>query len=378
MATHEPFRIETPDEAIDDLHERLDRTRFSQQIEGVGWDLGTDLGALQHLCRYWRHQFDWRTHEARLNEWPQFVTQIDGEQLHFAHIRSAEPDAMPLVITHGWPGSISEFLDVVGPLTDPVANGGRAEDAFHVVLPSIPGFGFSGPTLSRGNDPVRIAGMIATLMSELGYERYIAQGGDWGAIITTEMGRLDTEHLAGIHINMPVAAPLDGQEPTAREKDALAAAAYYRDVDSGYAQIQGTKPQTIGYALDDSPAGLAAWVLEKFRQWSDCRGDIYRSYTEDQLLTNISLYWFTRTAGSSARIYYERRNSTPPTQRVEVPTGVARFPTEIFRPPRRWCEAVYNVARWTEFGRGGHFAAMEVPHLLGGDIRAFAAQLREP
>ncbi len=378
MANHEPFRIEIPQDAITDLHERLDRTRFPQQIDGVGWDLGTELEALQHLCDHWRHQFDWRAQEERLNAWPQFVATIDGENLHYAHIRSDEPDATPLVITHGWPGSISEFLDVVGPLTDPQAHDGRAEDAFHLVLPSIPGFGFSGPTVSRGNDPARIAGMIAELMAELGYERYIAQGGDWGAIITTEMGRIDAEHLAGIHVNMPTALPPKDQEPTERERDALAAMAYYRDVDSGYAQIQGTKPQTIGYALNDSPAGLAAWILEKFRQWSDCDGDVFRSYTEDQLLTNISLYWFTQTAASSARIYYERRHSTPPDTRVDVPTGVARFPTEIFRPSRRWCEAAYNITRWTEFGRGGHFAAMEVPHLLVGDIRAFAAQVREP
>ena len=307
-----------------------------------------------------------------------FIAQIDGEQLHYAHILSAESDAMPLVITHGWPGSISEFLDIVPLLTDPVAHGGRAEDAFHVVLPSIPGFGFSGPTITRGNSPARIAAMIATLMAELGYERYIAQGGDWGAIITTHMGRLDAEHIAGIHINMPtVATPADG-EHTPAELDAIKAMKYYRNVDSGYGTIQGTKPQTIGYLLNDSPAGLAAWIVEKFRQWSDCDGDIYTSYTADQLLTNISIYWFTETAHSSARIYFEDRNAPQTNTRVEVPTGVARFPKEIFRPSRRWCEAVYDIVRWTEFGRGGHFAAMEVPHLLAGDIRAFGTQLRSP
>lgn len=377
MTGHQPFQITVSDDEITDLHNRLSRTRFPQQIDDIGWDHGTELSVLQELCDHWRHDFDWRAAESRLNEWPQAVAEIDGEQLHYAHIRSPHTDATPLVITHGWPGSISEFLDIVGPLTDPPAHGGRAEDAFHVVLPSIPGFGFSGPTVTRGVSPYRVAGMITTLMADLGYERYIAQGGDWGAIITSHIGRLDPDHLIGIHVNMPVVAPPKGTPlETSAEKDAVAAAQYYRDIDSGYSSIQGTKPQTIGYSLNDSPAGLAAWIVEKFRQWSDCDGDVFSSYTADQLLTNISIYWFTQTAHSSARIYLEQRQAAPVNDRIDVPTGVARFPTEIFRPPRHWCESTYNIASWTEFGRGGHFAAMEVPHLLVGDIRAFAAQLR--
>ena len=376
MTAHQTFRIEIDDDAILDLRNRLDRTRFPQQIDDVGWDLGTDLDVLRDLCEHWRHDFDWREAEAALNEWPQFLAEIDGEQLHYAHITSPEPSARPLVITHGWPGSIAEFLDIVGPLTDPAAHGGRSEDAFHVVLPSIPGFGFSGPTITRGVDPTRIAGMIAALMSQLGYDQYFAQGGDWGAIITTELGRVDAEHLLGIHITMPVVPPVESDDLTAAEHDAIEAFTYYRDVDSGYATIQGTKPQTIGYALNDSPAGLAAWIVEKFRQWSDCDGDLWQSYTPDQLLTNLSIYWFTQTAHSSARIYFERRHNSPTGGRVEVPTGVARFPKEIFRPSRRWCEAIYDITSWTEFGHGGHFAAMEVPHLLVGDIRAFAHPLR--
>ncbi|MDG2114162.1 MAG: epoxide hydrolase [Actinomycetota bacterium] len=376
MTDHQPFQIDIDDDAITDLQNRLDRTRFPQQIDGIGWDMGTELETLRSLCDHWRHDFDWRAAEALLNEWPQFVTEIDGERLHYAHIRSVEADAMPLVITHGWPGSISEFLDIVGPLTDPASHGGRSEDAFHVVLPSIPGFGFSGPTSSRGNSPQRIAGMISNLMAQLGYDRYLAQGGDWGAIITSHMGRIDAEHLAGIHVNMPVVPPQPSDDPTPAELEALEAESYYRNVDSGYGTIQGTKPQTIGYSLNDSPAGLAAWIVEKFRQWSDCDGDVFSSFTPDQLLTNISIYWFTQTAHSSARIYFEQRNTARPTDRIEVPTAVARFPKEIFLPPRTWCEAGYNISRWTDFGRGGHFAAMEVPHLLVGDIRAFAASLR--
>ena len=376
MSGHQPFQIGVSDDDIADLHDRLSRTRFPQQIDDIGWEHGTELEVLRELCDHWQHRFDWRAAETELNRWPQAIAEIDGERLHYAHIRSPHADATPIVITHGWPGSISEFLDIVGPLTDPTAHGGRAEDAFHVVLPSIPGFGFSGPTATRGVSPHRVAGMIATLMSELGYERYIAQGGDWGAIITTHLGRRDPEHLLGIHVNMPVVGPPKGATfDSAAEQDAVAAIDYYRTIDSGYSAIQGTKPQTVGYSLNDSPAGLAAWIVEKFRQWSDCDGDVFSSYTADQLLTNISIYWFTQTAHSSARIYYEQRVAPQVTEPVRVPTAVARFPCEIFRPPRHWCETMYDIASWTEFGKGGHFAAMEVPHLLVGDVRAFAAQL---
>ena len=370
MSEHLPFTIAVEDEAIDDLKIRLRSSRFSQQIAHEPWTLGTDRETLMSVCRYWESTFDWRSAEMRLNEWPQFVCEIEGEKLHYA---------IPLGMTHGWPGSIAEFVDVVGPLTNPLAHGGHENDAFHVVLPSLPGFGFSGPTQKMGNSPTQMAGMIKHLMADLGYGSYLAQGGDWGSIITTELGRLDADHLLGIHITMPIAGPTQQARDNPQPEDLLAfqKLEFRKTVDGGYAEIQGTMPQTIGYALDDSPAGLAAWILEKFRTWSDCEGDLLRSYTWDQLLTNISIYWFTQTASSSARIYYEMRQSQINFDRVEIPVAIARFPGEIFLPPRAWCEQVYNIKRWTEFGHGGHFAAMEVPQLLVGDLRAWLTHLKD-
>ena len=379
MSVHLPFMIDVEDQAIDDLKTRLRNSRFSQQIVDEPWTLGTDRETLMSLCHYWESTFDWRSAEMRLNEWPQFVCEIQGEKLHYAHIRSPHDDATPLVMTHGWPGSIAEFVEVVDPLTNPLAHGGHENDAFHVVLPSLPGFGFSGPTQKMGNSPTRIAAMIKQLMADLGYSSYLAQGGDWGSIITTELGRLDPEHLLGIHITMPIAGPTQQARDNPQPEDLLAfqKLEFRKTVDGGYAEIQGTMPQTIGYALDDSPAGLAAWILEKFRTWSDCEGDLSRSYTWDQLLTNISIYWFTQTASSSARIYYEMRQSQMSFDMVEVPVAIARFPGEIFLPPRAWCEQIYNIKRWTEFGHGGHFAAMEVPQLLVGDLRAWLTHLKD-
>ena len=379
MSTHLPFTIDIEDEAIDDLKTRLRGSRFSQQIVDEPWTLGTDRETLMSFCRYWESTFDWRSAEMRLNEWPQFVCEIQGEKLHYAHIRSPHDNAIPLVMTHGWPGSIAEFVDVVGPLTNPLAHGGHENDAFHVVLPSLPGFGFSGPTQKMGNSPTQMAGMIKRLMADLGYGSYLAQGGDWGSIITTELGRIDADHLLGIHITMPIAGPTQQARDNPQPEDLLAfqKLEFRKTVDGGYAEIQGTMPQTIGYALDDSPAGLAAWILEKFRTWSDCEGDLLRSYTWDQLLTNISIYWFTQTASSSARIYYEMRQSQINFDLVEIPVAIARFPGEIFLPPRAWCEQVYNIKRWTEFGHGGHFAAMEVPQLLVGDLRAWLTHLKD-
>jgi pimeloyl-ACP methyl ester carboxylesterase len=378
MTAHLPFTIAVEDQAIDDLKIRLSQSRFSQQIAHEPWTLGTDRETLISLCRYWESTFDWRSAEMRLNEWPQFVCEIQGEKLHYAHIRSPHDNAIPLVMTHGWPGSIAEFVDVVGPLTNPVAHGGHENNAFHVVLPSLPGFGFSGPTQKMGNSPAQMAAMIKQLMADLGYDSYLAQGGDWGSIITTELGRLDPDHLLGIHITMPIAGPTQQARDKPQPEDLIAfqKLEFRKTVDGGYAEIQGTMPQTIGYALDDSPAGLAAWILEKFRTWSDCDGDLLQSYTWDQLLTNISIYWFTQTASSSARIYYEMRQSQISFDMVEVPVAIARFPGEIFLPPRSWCEQVYNIKRWTEFGHGGHFAAMEVPQLLVGDLRAWLTHLQ--
>lgn len=376
-----PYTIDVPQPALDDLHDRLARTRFPAQIPGAGWDYGTDLDYQRALVAYWRETYDWRAHEARLNQLDHFTATIDGTRVHFVHQRSPEPDALPLIITHGWPGSFVEFLDVIGPLADPRAHGGDPADAFHVVTPSIPGYAFSGPTTDRGWSPRRIAHAWATLMAGLGYDRYGAQGGDWGAIITTQLALVDAAHLAGIHLNMVVAgAPPEGDsEPlTEREQEALADMARYFETDSGYMQIQSTKPQTLGYALEDSPAGLAAWIVEKFRSWSDCGGDVESVFTREQLLTNVMCYWLTGTAHSSARLYFENRVAGNWTagERVEVPTGAAIFPREIIRPPRRWAERAFAITHWTEMPRGGHFAAMEQPDLFVEDVRSFFRTVR--
>jgi microsomal epoxide hydrolase len=376
-----PFKVDIPQADLDDLHERLARTRFPEQIPDAGWDYGTELGYARELVAYWRDTYDWRAQEARLNEFDHFTATVDGANVHFIHQRSPEPDAFPVIITHGWPGSVVEFLDVIGPLTDPRAHGGDPADALHVVAPSIPGYAFSGPTHDRGWDPGRIATAWHTLMTGLGYDRYGAQGGDWGAMITTQMGRQAPPGLAGIHLNMVVAGPppdTDMSNLTESEQRGLADMAGYMEHEAGYMQIQSTKPQTLGYALEDSPAGVGAWIVEKFRAWSDCNGDVESSFTRDQLLTNVMLYWLTATAHSSARLYYENRQSGNFAigGHVDVPTGAAIFPREIIRPPRSWVEYHYDLTHWTEMPRGGHFAAMEEPELFVDDVRAFFRTIR--
>jgi len=377
----QPFTIAIPEAQLDDLRERLARTRLPQQLPDAGWDYGTELGYLAGLLAYWRDEYDWRRAEARLNAFDQYLTEIDGARVHFLHVRSPEPGAMPLVITHGWPGSVVEFLDVLGPLSDPAAHGGDPADAFHVVAPSIPGYAFSGPTHDRGWDPLRVAKAWSQLMAGLGYDRYGAQGGDWGSMISTQIGVADPAHVAGIHLNMLVAGPppdTDLTNLTPAEQDALASFQEYDKVDSGYAKIQGTKPQTIGYALDDSPAGLLAWIVEKFRTWTDCHGDVESSLTKDQMLDNVMLYWLTATAHSAGRIYYEATagGTFSPRERIEVPVGMAAFPREIIRSPRQWAEARANIVHWTDMPRGGHFAAFEEPELLVDDVRKFFRPLR--
>lgn len=380
-----PFTIDIPQAQLDDLRERLARTRFPEQIEGAGWDYGTELGYERDLVDYWQNSYDWRAAEKQLNAFDHFTTTVDGANVHFIHQRSPEPDALPLIITHGWPGSVVEFLEVIGPLTDPRAHGGDPGDAFHVVAPSIPGYAFSGPTTERGWDPLRVAKAWATLMAGLGYARYGAQGGDWGAMITNELALVDPDHLAGIHLNMVVVGPPagggdggDGTPLTEKENQGLADMAHYMEAEAGYMQIQSTKPQTLGYALEDSPGGLAAWIVEKFRAWSDCDGDVESAFTRDQLLTNVMLYWLTGTAHSSGRLYYENRQAGNFAQRgdVVVPTGAAIFPREIIRPPRAWAEAHFNITHWTEMPKGGHFAAMEQPELFVDDVRAFFRTVR--
>jgi pimeloyl-ACP methyl ester carboxylesterase len=342
------------------------------------------LGYFTDLIGYWRDGFDWREQERRLNEFDQFKTVLDGLDTHFIHQRSPEPNATPLIITHGWPGSIAEFTKIIGPLTDPVAHGGSADDAFHVVAPSMPGYGFSDKPTERGFGPEQIADVGAQLMARLGYDRYGIQGGDWGAIISRWHAFNHPEQAIGLHINMLIAGPPRGVDdptegvPPEELERSQARSSFYNTAEAGYSAIQGTKPQTVGYALNDSPAGQAAWIVEKFRAWCDCNGDPESVFTRDELLTNIMLYWVTETATSSARLYYESRNAptSRPMGRVEVPTGVAVFPYELFIAPRKWAEASYNLTHWTEMPRGGHFAAMEQPDLLVEDLRTFFRPLR--
>jgi microsomal epoxide hydrolase len=382
-----PFTIAVPQAVLDDLRERLARTRWPDQIPGTGWDAGTDLTAVRELCDYWRDGYDWRLAEAALNRWDQVETDVELDvgtvHLHAIHARSPHADAIPLCLTHGWPGSIAEFLDVLGPLTDPVAHGGDAADAFHVVAPSMPGYGFSGPTTVTGVDVRRVAMANIALMERLGYERYGAQGGDWGAIATTHMGQLAADRLIGIHVNMAIPRPPEGDPMAGVEPDemqGLADLAHFRQHETGYQAIQGTKPQTLAYGLTDSPAGLAAWILEKFRTWSDCDGDVSSTFTRDQLLTNITIYWVTGTINSSTRLYHETMRANgglaAVTGRVEVPTGIAVYPREIIRPPRAWCEQVYDVRHYSRQPRGGHFAAMEQPKLFVDDVRTFFRMFR--
>lgn len=378
----ERFSIAVDQSDLDDLQARLRATRWPETIAGAGWDYGTDLGYLQTLCRSWAEDFDWRRAEARLNAFAHYRTTIDGERLHYLHAPSPHPAAMPLLLTHGWPGSIVEFQHVITALVDPPADGGDAVDAFSVVCPSLPGYAWSGPTRQRGWDIRRVARALATLMAELGYERYGAHGGDWGGIATAHLGVLDADHLIGIHLNMANARRPPGStddDLTAEELADLADMRAFRADETGYQEIQGSKPQSLAYALNDSPAGLAGWIVEKFRSWSDCGGGVESVFTRDDLLANITTYWVTGTAGSAARLYYETmRSGLPvmPTGRVTVPTAVARFPREIYRPPRAWVEHAFDLRRWTVLPRGGHFAALEQPQLLIDDIRAFFRDLR--
>jgi microsomal epoxide hydrolase len=380
----EPFEIQIPQDVLDDLAERLSRTRLPDAIEGSGWDYGTDRAYLEELCEYWREKFDWRAQEARLNRFDHFRTQLDGQNLHFIHAPSKHEDALPLLLIHGWPGSIFEFSKVIEPLSDPEAFGGSAADAFHVVCPSIPGYAFSGPTTQPGWSAVRVADAFAALMARLGYSCYGAQGGDWGGIITALLGERDPDHLAGIHMNLAIPVPPAGVENpmemlTPEEAADVAAFGQFQKDEMGYFQIQSSKPQTLGYALNDSPAGLAAWLVEKFRTWSDCDGDVERRFSKDDLLTTIMIYWATGTIGSSIRLYCESARAGTlgvPADRVDVPTAFAIFPREVFIAPRPWVESRFNVVRWTEMASGGHFAAFEEPELLVQDVRSFFRDLR--
>jgi len=362
-----PFRISVPDADLTDLRERLNRTRWPERECVPDWTQGIPLDYTRDLAAYWADGYDWRAREAALNRFDQFVTDIDGVDIHFIHQRCANPDALPLVITHGWPGSIVEFAKVIEPLSRD----------FHVVCPSLPGYGFSGKPTATGWTVEKIATAWGTLMARLGYDRYGAQGGDWGAAVTTQIGRNASADggngCIAIHTNMPIAIPTPEAmaDPTPQETAALEALMYHQRWGMGYSEEQSTRPQTLGYGLVDSPVAQMAWIVEKFWAWTDCDGHPENVLSRDEMLDNVMLYWATASGASSARLYWESFKNLADGGRVEVPTGIAAFPKEILRAPRRWCEPKYNITHWTDMPRGGHFAAFEQPELFIDDVRTF-------
>jgi len=376
-----PFSVPFSQRELDELRDRLEQVRWPD--EAPGWEYGVDLGFLQEICRYWRNEFDWKLQVERLSAFHHYRYAPDGLGIHFIHERGTGASPMPLILTHGWPGSFVEMLRIIPLLTDPAAHGGDSADAFDLVVPSLPGFGFSDRPADRGMNAFRVAGLWAGLMSELGYSRFGAQGGDIGAGVSTILGLRHAHRIIGIHLNYIPGSyrPYLEERPelAAVEEEFLMAAARWSEENGAYAHIQSTCPQTAAYGLNDSPAGLAAWILEKFCAWSDSGGDLYRRFTRDELLTNVTLYWITGTISSSLRMYYENRKAPLEFGRgdfVRPPCGVARFPKEISAPPREWVERGYNVQHWTEMPRGGHFAAMEEPELLAQDIREFFRRFR--
>ena len=373
-----PFTIEVPDGDLADLKTRLARTRWPDAEPVDDWSQGMPLAYAQALCRYWADGYDWRERERYLNSFPQFRTDIDGLGIHFLHLRSPHPDALPLVLTHGWPGSTVEFNKVARRLSDPTIDGGDPADAFHVVCPSLPGYGFSDKPTEPGWGVERIARTWMALMARLGYDRYGAQGGDWGSMVTSSIGQQDPEHVAGIHLNMPVAAPNAATfgDLTESETKALADMAHYQQSESGYSKQQSTRPQTLGYGLVDSPAAQCAWIVEKFWAWTDCDGDPTNVLTRDELLDNVMLYWLPGTGASSARLYWESFD-TQTLDPVTVPTGCSIFPKEIIRLSRRWAEGRFSDIRsWNELEKGGHFAAFEQPDLFIREVRNFFRLVR--
>jgi pimeloyl-ACP methyl ester carboxylesterase len=385
--TIQPFSIAVPDAVLNDLKRRIADTRWPQDPGNTDWSYGTDLPYLRELCAYWQDTFDWRAQEAKINAWPHFRTQIDGNPIHFIHQRGKGPKPIPLIMSHGWPWTFWDLQKVIGPLTDPAAYGGDALDAFDVVIPSLPGFGFSTPLARAGIAFHNVADMWVTLMSRLGYDRFAAQGGDFGAFVTAQLGHKYADRLIGLHVHL--AGPLGmitGNAPPRSdygegEEDWFDSNERFFASGGGYAAIQSTKPQTLAYGLTDSPAGMAAWLLEKRRDWSDCGGDVERRFSKDDLLTNFTLYWATESLQSSIRLYAEgRRNRWSPahdrTPVVEAPTGIAIMAHDMVKLPRRWAERYYNLKRWAVIPEGGHFASMEAPEDLVNEIRAFFRALR--
>jgi pimeloyl-ACP methyl ester carboxylesterase len=384
-----PFHISIPEAALADLRERLAGTRWPDKETVSDQTQGVQLATMHELIRYWRTEYDWRTVEAKLNSLPNFVTEIDGLDIHFLHVRSKHPDAMPMIITHGWPGSVLELLKIIGPLTDPTAYGGRVEDAFDLVIPSMPGYGFSGKPTNTDWNPVKIAGAWNTLMKRLGYTRYVSQGGDWGAIISHIMALQGFPELIGIHVNMPATVPpniaqaLKNGEPAPAglsegERRAYASLNDFYTLGAGYFSIMVTRPQTIGYGLADSPVALAAWCYDKFQAWTHTGGQPERALTKDEMLDDITLYWLTNTGTTSAQSYWEVHEGNPfNAVEIAIPVAVTVFPGEIYQAPRSWAQENYhNLVYFSEVDRGGHFAAWEQPALFSSELRAAFKSLR--
>jgi pimeloyl-ACP methyl ester carboxylesterase len=381
------FKIDIPESSLIDLQERLQQTRWPDELNNSGWEYGTNLSYLKELTHYWQYDYDWRSNERRLNEWPHYKVIIDHQEVHYIHIRSKVPNALPIVLTHGWPDSFLRFEKLVSMLTDPQAHGGKPTDAFHVVIPSIPGFAFSAPSHSPGN-LFNIHNVWAKLMKTLGYDKYVAHGGDWGSVITEHLARSHSNHVIGIHLtDVPFLHLFQKPgDPSEAEKKFFEESEQYQMKENAYAMIQATRPHTLGAGLIDSPVGLAAWLLEKFYTWSDCNGDIESRFTKDQLLTNISLYWHTQTVPSSFALYYDSMHASAFTwigEKIKewmgtssVPAGFAIFGKENTNPPREWAARFFNVQRWTTVPQGGHFAALEEPKILAHELVEFFRTVR--
>jgi microsomal epoxide hydrolase len=379
--TVERFQIQISEEVLDDLKRRLNNVRWPEQLEDPVWERGTDIGYLKSLVSYWRDHFDWRKQEAELNRFAQFRCNVDGIDVHFIHERGKGPNPLPIILTHGWPDSFIRYKKVIPLLTDPARYGGNAEDSFDVIVPSLPGFGFSGRPDHGGINNFGVSQLWAKLMTEeLGYQKFAAGGGDVGSSVTRYLALSKPELLFGIHLtDIGIIRSLLTRDPASLSEEELKykkAVQEWISKEGGYISLQSTKPHTLAYGLSDSPAGLAAWIIEKFRAWSDCNGDLRRRFSEDELLTNIMIYWATNTIGSAANIYYENMHSLPPMGHIDVPTSVALFAADVLLPPKKWAEQNLNISRWTLMPRGGHFAAMEEPELLAGDIREFYRQFR--
>ena len=379
-----PFTIAVENSVLDDLRQRLADTRWPDEIPNTGWDYGSNLTYIKELVDYWRTDFDWRAQEAKLNVFNHFKSEVDGLDIHFIHEKGKGPNPIPLIITHGWPSCFFEMTKIIPLLADPASHRGDAADSFDVVAPSLPGFGFSGHAQDRGMEVQRVAGMWNKLMTQnLGYPKFGAQGGDIGSGVTARLGFAHSDTLYGIHltsITRPTPYLGPGSKPVTDAEQALITQRdkWFQD-EGGYNHIQGTKPQTLAYGLNDSPVGLAAWIVEKYRTWSDCGGDVEKSYTKDELLTIVTIYWVTQTISSSTRMYFENQKhlwTMEKDQKVPTPAGMAMFPQEISKPPREWGERSYDVRRWTEMANGGHFAALEEPQLLAEEVRAFFRDFR--